>query len=112
MQLSLGTHVNRIRPCASAGGATFDVWPCDSERKAIKSHGTVSSSSKCDHTQVPDLVTWVRDTPLDRVVGMQQNTASPSVSSGDPRGSRCTASAASGVMKRMEAKPNSYGSPG
>ena len=52
------------------------------------------------------LFTWVRETPLDRVVGMQQNTASPRVSSGEPRGRRCTASAARGVMNRMEAKPN------
>ena len=51
-------------------------------------------------------VTWVRETPLDSVVGMQQKTARPSVSSGEPRGRRCTARAASGVTSRMEAKPN------
>jgi len=48
----------------------------------------------------------VRETPLDRVVGMQQKTARPIVNSGDPRGRRWTASAARGVMNRMEANPN------
>ena len=51
-------------------------------------------------------VTWVRDTPLESVVGMQQKTARPRVSSGEPRGRRCTARAARGVTSRMEAKPN------
>lgn len=47
----------------------------------------------------------MRETPLESVVGMQQKTARPKASSGEPRGSRSTASAASGVMNRMEAKP-------
>lgn len=50
-------------------------------------------------------VTWVRETPLESVVGMQQKTARPSVSSEEPRGRRCTARAARGVTARMEAAP-------
>lgn len=36
---------------------------------------------------------------------MQQKTARPNASSGEPRGSRRTTSAARGVMNRMEVKP-------
>ncbi len=45
------------------------------------------------------------DTPLESVVGMQQKTARPKASSGEPKGSRSTTSAARGVMNNIEAKP-------
>ena len=48
--------------------------------------------------------TCVRVTPLDRVVGMQQNTARPTASSGC-RGRRRASRAARGVMARIDANP-------
>lgn len=86
-----------------------------STRLSISATGAVLSDKRKAHITALEtvqrayqdpLLTWVRETPLDRVVGMQQNTARPRVSSGEPRGRRCTASAARGVMNRMEAKPN------
>ena len=48
--------------------------------------------------------TCVRVTPLDRVVGMQQKTASPTASSGC-RGRRRASRAARGVIARIDTKP-------
>lgn len=53
------------------------------------------------------LLATVRVTPVERVVGMQQNTASPSAISGGDSGSRSTPKAASGVTARMASMPYS-----
>ena len=50
--------------------------------------------------------TCVRDTPEDRVVGIQQNTARPNASSGGCRGRRRAGMAARGVMTSMDSRPN------
>lgn len=49
--------------------------------------------------------TLVRVTPVESVVGMQQNTASPNASSGGCRGTRNTMNDANGVSNKMEARP-------
>ena len=51
-------------------------------------------------------VTWVREMPVESVVGTQQNTASPKASSGW-MGRRCATGASRGVISRMERKPYS-----
>ena len=52
-------------------------------------------------------LTCVRDTALDRVVGMQQKTVSPKASSGGCNGSRSATKPASGVMSSIVIRPYS-----
>ena len=49
----------------------------------------------------------MRDTALDRVVGMQQKTVRPNASSGGCKGRRSATKPASGVMSRMVTRPYS-----
>ena len=49
--------------------------------------------------------TCVMAMPLDRLVGMQVNTARPRAREGGSRGSRSTRGAARGVSSRMAARP-------
>ena len=56
--------------------------------------GVISGTGRSRPAEQKDGLTCVRETPLDRVVGMQQKTARPKANSGGRNGSRRAASAA------------------